>query len=357
MKIAFFVNTPAQVHFYRNIIKKLKERGHEIKILARDYRETISILEGFNMNYSIFTIAYQSKYVKSLVFPFDTLLAYKLLKNFKPDIVVGHAFYSVYSSKLLRKPSIIFNDNDFAPIQFIMLSPFTNVILTPKNFKRNLGEKHIRIDSYKELAYLHPRYFKPNKDVFDLLNISPNEKFVLIRFNALDAAHDVGLKTFSLNEKRKLVNKLKDYVKVFISSEGSLPNDLKKYSLEIPKHRIHDVLYYAQMVITETGTITTEAAVLGTPAVVYNSKLSKCGNFIELSNYGLLHPYEDPNKAIEKAVELIQQPYLKEEWEKRRKRLLKDKIDITEFMVWFIENYPRSFKKLKKNPEIQYIFR
>ncbi len=357
MKIAFFVNTPAHAHFYRNIIKRLEEKGHKILVMAREYGETIPVLNGFDINHFIFTKASKSKYVKSLFFPLDVLFAYKFLRRFKPDLIVGHAFYSVYVSKLLRKPSIIFNDNDFAPIQFITVSPFTNVIITPKNFRRKLGDNHIRIDSYKELAYLHPRYFKPNKDIFDLLGISPDENFVLIRFNALDAAHDVGLKTFSLDEKKKLISGLKKYARVFISSEGSLQDRLEQYSLKVPKCRIHDVLHYAQMVVTETGTITTEGAVLGTPAIVCNSKLNTCGNFLELSKYGLLFPYRDSNKAIEKAIELIQEPNLKEEWKKRRERLLKDKIDMTEFMVWFIENYPQSFKEMKENPDIQYKFK
>ena len=38
-------------------------------------------------------------------------------------------------------------------------------------------------------------------------------------------------------------------------------------------------------------------------------------------------------------------------------KLLKDKIDLTAFMVWFIENFPESFKEFKENPEIQWRFK
>ena len=37
--------------------------------------------------------------------------------------------------------------------------------------------------------------------------------------------------------------------------------------------------------------------------------------------------------------------------------MLADKIDITSFMVWFIENYPNSSDIMKKNPEYQYNFK
>lgn len=358
MKIAFFINTPAQAHMYKNITRKLKENGHEIKILARGYRETIDVLNGLDINYFLYMKAPKSKYVKSLIFPSNVFAAYMYLNSFKPDLLIGHAFYSVYTSQLLRRPSIIFNDCDNAPVQFILVKPFVSAIITPKNFQLNLGEKQIRVDSYKEIAYLRPADFKPNKNIFNLLDISPEEKFVLIRFNAFDAAHDRGIKGFSLKEKRKLISELEKYVKVFISSEGILPNDIKQYSLRIPKHRIHDVLYYANMVIADTATIITESAILGTPAVVFHPKVKMIGNFIELGKENnLIFMYNNANKAIEKIIELVQKPNLKEEWQEKRERLLKDKIDFTKFMVWFIENYPQSFKEIKENPEIQYRFR
>jgi len=68
------------------------------------------------------------------------------------------------------------------------------------------------------------------------------------------------------------------------------------------------------------------------------------GNLIELEQkYGLIYSYNDQYSAMKKAIELIQKPNLKEEWKKKKEKMLKDKIDVTEFMVWFIENYPKSY--------------
>ena len=36
--------------------------------------------------------------------------------------------------------------------------------------------------------------------------------------------------------------------------------------------------------------------------------------------------------------------------------MLKEKIDVTAFMVWFIENYPESAKIMKENPDYQLRF-
>ena len=58
-----------------------------------------------------------------------------------------------------------------------------------------------------------------------------------------------------------------------------------------------------------------------------------------------------------KIEELLNTPNLKEEWQYRRQRMLQDKIDVTAFMVWFIENYPDSVKIMKENPNYQYNFK
>ncbi|VVB59234.1 Uncharacterised protein [uncultured archaeon] len=359
MKIAFFVNTPAQAHLFIPITKILKEKGHETIILARSYRETIDVLNGKGINYILYTKSPKSKYTKILLsFPHDVLVSYKYLRRFKPDLVIGHSVDAVFTAQLLKKPSIVFNDNDFAPIQFVIIIPFVNAIITPKCFKRDLGEKQIRVDSFKEIAYLHPDYFSPDKNILNLMNISPKEKFVLLRFNAFDAVHDTGTKGFSYKEKKELVTKLEKHAKIFISFEGMLPPDMAKYSLKIPKHRIHDVLYYAQMVVADSNTIITESAVLGTPSIVAHPKVNQIGNFIELGEKNsLIFKYENTKEAIDKAVELIQQTNLKDEWKKKKDVFLKNKVNMIQFMVWFIENYPQSFKEIKEKPDMQYKFK
>jgi predicted glycosyltransferase len=97
--------------------------------------------------------------------------------------------------------------------------------------------------------------------------------------------------------------------------------------------------------------MTTEAAVLGVPAIRCNSFVGEddMSNFIELEDkYGLIFNYSDSEEALKKALELVKMPGLKEEWSKKREKLLNDKIDVTAFIVWFIENYPESIKRAKE---------
>ena len=355
MRIAFFLNTPAHVHLYKNVLKSLELSGHQPIILARNYGDTVDLLKEMNFDYFVYADVPKSKYGKILALPLNVLTAYNFLRKKNPDLLVGMGVYSAYTSQLLRKKCIIFNDSEPTPYQFMLFKPFVDVILTPLSFTKNLGPKHIKFNSFKEIAYLHKNYFTPDESIYDLLGISKNEDYVLLRFNAFDAVHDFGVNGFSVDQKRLLVNELSKYARVFISSELELPDDFNKYLVKIPKSRIHDVLNYAKLVVADTQTITTESAVLGTPVVRFNSFVGKkdMGNFVELeNNYQLIFSFSEPEKAIAKAVELIQVPDLKNKWKEKRNKLLADKIDTTRFLTYFIGNYPESLNRIKTTQNI-----
>ena len=49
--------------------------------------------------------------------------------------------------------------------------------------------------------------------------------------------------------------------------------------------------------------------------------------------------------------------YLNEQYKRRRQKMLSEKIDVTAFMIWFIENYPKSVEIMKKNSDYQWRFK
>lgn len=345
MKIAFFINTPAHVHFHKYTIRELERQGHSVLVLARNYGDTLKLLDEFGFNYFMYSDVPESKHGKIINFPFSVLSAYRYLRKQKPDLLIGIGLYSTYTSLFLRKPCVIFTDSEPTNFQFMLLKPIVKAIITPSSFQMDLGPKHIKINTYKEFAYLHSNYFTSDPDIYSLLGIPQGSDFVLLRFNAFDAVHDLGIKGFTDQEKRTLVKEIEGHCKVFISSEVDLPVDLQKYSIKLPKHKIHDIIYYAKLVVADTQTIITEAAILGTPAIRYNTFAGKndMGNFVELEKkYNLIYSFNDSKKAVDKVIELVQMPALKKEWMEKRDRLLADKIDATKFMVSFIVNYPES---------------
>ena len=348
MRILFFPITPAQVHTIRNTIRILNANGHQVKVIARDHEDTLHLLNTYGIEYSLCGKGGMSRYTKYLEAVPQLLTAYRIARRFNPDILFGFGAPTSLLSLPLRKPCFLLGDSDVKTFQnlFLIYNPLVKIIFTPSLFNLDFGRNHFRCNMYKELAYLHPNYFQPDPSLYDLLAIGRDEKYAIFRFNAFDAVHDFGRSGFSLPDKRRLVEKLAKYTHLFISSETKLPADLEPYRLPIPPHRIHDALYYAQLLVCDTGTMATEAAVLGTPAINCSSFAAHMGNFIELEQkYDLIYSFRQAEPAIEKAEELLQQPDLKEQWQKKRQRVLADKIDITRLLVWFIENYPQSLKE------------
>jgi hypothetical protein len=284
-----------------------------------------------------------------VMIPLLDLRMYIAVRKFRPDIFLGFgSIRAAHASKLMGKPCIALDDTEHAKWEHLLYVPFTDAILTPACFNKDFGKKQIRYNGYTELAYLHPRYFKPNPSVLHEMGIEKNDPYILLRFVSWSASHDVG--QHGIRNKYDLVKKLEKYGRVFISSEGSLPSELRSYSLSLSPEKIHDVLYFAHLYLGEGGTMATEAALLGTPSLFVSSLAGTMGNFIELEKkYGLMYSYKDPDRAVDHAIELLHQNKLKECWQQKRDLLLNDKIDVTEFLIDFVENYPGSFSGQSKD--------
>lgn len=347
MNILLFNNTPAQVHEFRNVARTLQAKGHGVMVLARDYECTLALLDAYDLEYKVFGRAKHAGYGKMLELIPYVGKAFSLARKFGPDIIVG-GIIAAYTSVLLRKPCISFIDGENIMLEQLLFKPIVKAIYTPSSFRRDLGRKHIRYNGFKELAYLHTDHFQPDASICDLLGLNKGEKFVILRFNPFDAFHDVNARGFSYEDKLRLVRALEPYARVFISSERKLQPTLEKYAVGIPPHRMHDAEFYAEMLIADTVTMVSEAAVLGTPSIHCSNYAitTSLGNLIEMQErYGLVFNYGDPNQAIAKAVELIQQPDLKQQWQVKRQKLLTDKIDVLNFFVEVIEGYAKNFAK------------
>jgi uncharacterized protein len=123
---------------------------------------------------------------------------------------------------------------------------------------------------------------------------------------------------------------------------------------------MHDALAFASLIFGESSTMSEEATILGTPAVYLNNNNIIYTQELE-HKYSLMYNYTesliDQDKSIQKVIELLQNDKLKEEWRIKADRLLEEKIDVTAFLVWFVEKYPESKKIMIENPEYQYRFR
>lgn len=362
MRILIDIGHPAHVHYFKNLIWEMQKKGHEFLLVARDRGPTIDLIKKYGFKFVSRGKGSATTLGKLMYMPKADLLVFKAGLKFRPDLFLSFgSIYAAHASKMLGKPHIAFDDTEFSTKEYKLYSPFTDVICTPKCFRRDWGKKQVRFNGYIELCYLHPNYFKPDRSVLEDLGVEDNEKYVVMRFVAFNAIHDGGVRGFSLANKIKLVDQLSKYAKVFITSENSLPKELEKYRFAIAPERLHDALYFASLYVGDSQTTSTEAALLGVPSVRCNTFAcsdQERANFIDLAEYQLLKNINvrDQDKAIDLAEQLISVDH-KPLWATRRDAMLDEKIDVTKYMVWFVENYPRSYHIMKEDPEYQRRFK
>jgi predicted glycosyltransferase len=97
-----------------------------------------------------------------------------------------------------------------------------------------------------------------------------------------------------------------------------------------------------------------ESAVLGTPAI-YIDDVGRGYTTEQEEKYQIVYNYTESNSdqllSIKKGVEILKID--KTSYAKKRTKILEDKICTTDFMVWFIENYPESVQIMQENPKYQ----
>ncbi|MEM4204481.1 MAG: DUF354 domain-containing protein, partial [Candidatus Methanomethylicaceae archaeon] len=271
----------------------------------------------------------------------------KIVRQFDPDVMIGiggTGYSHVGWAKSIS--SIVFTDTENAHLSNFISFPFASLICTPACYKKNIGSKQLRYEGYHELAYLHPNWFEPDPRTLDEIGLKLPERFFVLRFVSWTAAHDVGQSGFSIEGKRRLVQRLAGLGRVIITSESPLPPELEPYRMRVSPTKIHDLLAFSTLYIGEGATMASESAILGTP-FIFVSPL-RAGSLDEQEKkYGLgytVHPSQE-DFAIELALELAQRPGLREEWQQKRARMLADKIDVTAWMVDFVERYPDSLRE------------
>jgi len=265
------------------------------------------------------------------------------------------------NGKFRKIPTIHFQDDDITAVpESKIILYFARHVLSPDVC--NLGKyenKKIPFLGFKELGSLHPNIFKPDYSVVDDFN--PKKKpYVILRLVNLKATHDVGKTGLSNKGVDNLIEKISKYFCIYISSERRLPAYLEKHRIAINPNNIAHALYFAKFIISDSQTMSAEAGVLGTPYIRYNDFVDKISYLKELEHrYELGIGIKTEQKALlfETVDKLLKKNNLKEEWYKKRQKMLKDKIDLSSFMIWLFENYPYSIKKIKRYPEYQKRFK
>lgn len=289
----------------------------------------------------------------------STFLLLKIAKHFKPDLVISCLSQLIWVAWLLRKKSIFTAEDDihYTRMQGLITYPFVSTILTPAVVNvKPFSRKRVGYSGYHKLAYLHPSVFKPESAIRKKYNLE--DKYFVIRTVNQKAYHDIHAKGLDAVILREIIFLLKAKGSVYITSEKPLPVELEPYRLKIDPMDIHHVMYFAELFIADSQSMSVEAAILGTPSIRFNNFAGKISVINELEfKYELTYSIDTSQK--EKLLPLIEKIVSSQnsDYSAKRMKMLADKIDVSSFFIWFIENYPSSAAIMRENPDYQNNFR
>jgi predicted glycosyltransferase len=365
MRYLFYLVHPAKYQFHKIQINELKKHGHTVDIIinTKDILEDLVREEGWEY-VNIFPNSRKIKGVHVYIAAGISLLLsifrlWKYARGKKYDLFIGDAL--TYLGRIKGIPSLYPTDDVLAavPEQRTWFIP-ANYIIAP--CITNVGKyekKMIAYKGYKALAHLHPNHFTPDESKLPVY-LREAAPFFLIRCTGFGATHDINKSGISDKMLFSLKEILEPHGKILITSERKLPEELEKYRLNIKKNDIVHYIAFAQLFIGDSTTMSTEAAVLGTPSIEFDEYFYEIDQMIELEvKYGLVHCFRtnQQKEFFEKVGGLLTTKGIKDEYSKKRQCLLDDTIDVSGFLIWFYENYPESVNRYLENPDFQYSFR
>ena len=326
--------TPKQVRFFRRLIPLLEEKGHEVLVTARGYRETVELLELEKMQF-VQTGRYggsslEGKLEASLR---RGLRLAKLISDIHPDITVSHA--SPEAARVafgLGIPHLCVNDSPHAEAVARLTVPLSIRLLTPKVIPKRDWAKYgidwnaiIQYDAIDPAAWL--RDLHPDKAVPGKLGLSGDKPIVVLRTEEAYASYlsdhrprygsvvvSVVRELFSLLGGRIEIVVLPRYASQVSKVKRSVPSEVKvaEHVIDTPS-----LLAASSVFIGGGGTMTAEAALLGVPSIsCYPGETTRVESFMVRKE--LVRKIRDPIEIAREVAKILDNPEPTQTSQKKR---------------------------------------
>ena len=327
MKIVVDIAHFPHLNFFRNAVSILqKERHIDIDLIIQPRGNLASIVnkEYPNLPFTTFGGHRKSLFGKAanILLRDMHMLPYLRRENF--DVSTGvQASNLSHVSYLLRKPSVVFDDDAEFKLTFYPYKFFATHIVVPHCIPIK-GKTILKYRGFKELAYLHPHYYTPDQKCLNEYGLKP-QRYVFIREVTNTTTDYRGLKMGQLSE---VVPYLKDadFEIVLSLEEKQLTKQFEDdcIILNEPVRDIYSLLHFAAFTLSSGDTMARESCLTGTPAIytgkksmAVNKELEKKGCFFKVDNVSnvMQQVKEIIENDIKKETEYTIQKAIKNEWE------------------------------------------
>jgi predicted glycosyltransferase len=300
-------NSP-HVLVMRPLIEAMRADGHEVEVTARDFAQTIDLLERFGMEHTQIGRHRGGKLWDKAVGLFDRSLALARWGRGRGfDIAMGHGSNDVsVAAKLLRIPASTAFDYEWAKVQHTVNCRLCRAVVVPdaippeRLYRYGARGKIRAYEGLKEEYYLAE--FEPDDAVLRELGLDASEPIVVVR-----TPPEVSLyHRFENDLFRGVLERLRGRQAVVLPRTQAQRDELARAGgFIVPEKAIdaQSLIAFADLVISAGGTMNREAVALGTP--VYTTFEGRLGAVDELLlREGRMQRLSNPDEiAVEKRHE------------------------------------------------------
>jgi uncharacterized protein len=284
------------------IVERLEAEGHEIFVTAREYGQTLGVLDRLGISYeSVGRHAGASSLRKGGALVGRSAALTRLVWKRRPDLALAHGSVDLaLVAASFRIPSVQMQDYEFAGIQRQVAFRLARRVLVPDSIPverlRKVGAKErklFRFPGLKEEYYLAG--FEPDPAVLGELGLDREKVLVVLRpppetseYHARNDLYSATIRRLALAEGTQAV------IVPRTGRQGDEVRVLGAANLIVPERAIdaQSLIAFADLVVSAGGTMNREAVALGTP--VYTTFAGRMGGVDEaLIAEGRLRVLED----------------------------------------------------------------
>ena len=301
------MTAPAHPVVFRPIIRLLRDAGHEVEVTARDYAQTIPLLERLEIPHRAVGRHGGASRVRKLTALAGRTFRMRRFARGRFDLAVAHGSNDLaLAAASLRIPAVNTFDYEFAVQQHHIGCRLARRVMTPDAIPPERLERYgvgpgklVQYPGLKEEYYLSD--FEPDPSELDALGVDRDRILVIVR-----PPPDVSLYHRKSNRLFPRVlehlGRREDVCAVVVprtEAQRAHVLSLALPSVIVPARAVdaQSLIALADLVVSAGGTMNREAVALGTP--VYTTYGGRLGGVDEqLIRSGRLRPLTDP-RAIE----------------------------------------------------------
>jgi predicted glycosyltransferase len=308
MKVWIDMTASAHVLVYRPLIRLLREQGHEVEVTAREYAQTLQLLELHGIEADVIGRhggRSRAAKARSLLSRLSALRRWARGRNF--DVALAHGSHELtMTARRLGIPSATTFDYEWAWLQHQLGCRAATRVVVPEAIPPERLESYgVRPPKLRRYAGLKEEYyltdFEPDAAVLSQWSLDPARVLVIVR-----TPPDVSLYHRASNPLfPRILDHLGRHEGVHAivlprtEEQRAFVTGLELPSVIVPERAVdaQSLIALSDLVVSAGGTMNREAAALGVP--VYTTFGGRLGGVDEwLMREGRLVPLTDP-RALE----------------------------------------------------------